>query len=103
MVLAGGLAQAAMLPLIGIAAIYLRHRHVPEDIQPPTGTTVMLWIATIVMAGLRSRTTRWLNCGERRPLESANQRHSHFAVHARPSSPLHFRRLRRPAVSLKGV
>jgi hypothetical protein len=51
MVLAGGLAQAAMLPLIGTAAIYLRHRHVPDDIQPATGTTIMLWIATIVMAG----------------------------------------------------
>jgi Mn2+/Fe2+ NRAMP family transporter len=51
MVLAGGLAQAAMLPLIGIAAIYLRHRHVPDDIQPSTGTTIMLWIAAIVMGG----------------------------------------------------
>jgi hypothetical protein len=51
MVLAGGTAQAAMLPLIGIAAIYLRHRHVPADIQPAMGTTVMLWIATAVMAG----------------------------------------------------
>jgi len=51
MVLAGGLAQAAMLPLIGIAAIYLRHRHVPADIQPTMWTTVMLWIATAVMAG----------------------------------------------------
>jgi hypothetical protein len=51
MVLAGGLAQAAMLPLIGMAAIYLRHRHVPADIQPSTGTTIMLWIATIVMGG----------------------------------------------------
>jgi Mn2+/Fe2+ NRAMP family transporter len=51
MVLAGGLAQAAMLPLIGIAAIYLRHRHVPADIQPSAATTAMLWIATIVMAG----------------------------------------------------
>ena len=40
-----------MLPLIGIAAIYLRHRHVPPDIQPATATTVMLWVATIVMAG----------------------------------------------------
>lgn len=50
MVLAGGLAQAAMLPLIGIAAIYLRHRHVPHDILPSTGTTVLLWIATTVMA-----------------------------------------------------
>jgi len=51
MVLAGGLAQAAMLPLIGIAAIYLRHRHVPKDIQPAAWTTVLLWIATIVMTG----------------------------------------------------
>jgi manganese transport protein len=49
MVLAGGLAQAAMLPLIGIAAIYLRHRHVPKDIQPAAWTTVLLWIATSVM------------------------------------------------------
>ena len=51
MVLAGGLAQAALLPLIGAAAIYLRHRHVPKDIQPTIFTTVMLWIATIVMGG----------------------------------------------------
>jgi manganese transport protein len=51
MVLAGGIAQAAMLPLIGLAAIYLRHKHVPQDIQPAAATTVMLWIATAVMAG----------------------------------------------------
>ena len=51
MVLMGGIAQAAMLPLIGIAAIYLRHKHVPKDIQPTAPTTVMLWIATAVMAG----------------------------------------------------
>jgi manganese transport protein len=50
MVLAGGVAQAAMLPLIGIAAIYLRHRHLPESMQPARGTTVLLWIATGVMA-----------------------------------------------------
>ena len=31
-----------MLPLIGIAAIYLRHRHVPKDIQPAAWTTVLL-------------------------------------------------------------
>ena len=49
MVLAGGVAQASMLPLIGIAAIYLRHRHLPESIQPAWGTTVALWIATGVM------------------------------------------------------
>ena len=51
MVVAGGLAQAAMLPLIGIAAVFLRHKHLPADIQPMPVTTVSLWIATIVMGG----------------------------------------------------
>ena len=51
MVLAGGLAQAAMLPLIGIAATWLRHRHLPDEIQPSRATTAMLWIATSVMLG----------------------------------------------------
>jgi Mn2+/Fe2+ NRAMP family transporter len=51
MVLAGGLAQAAMLPLIGFAAVYLRHRHLPRDIQPSPGTTIMLWVASLVMLG----------------------------------------------------
>ena len=51
MVLAGGLAQAAMLPLIGIAATYLRHTDLPKEIQPSTGTTIMLWVATVVMLG----------------------------------------------------
>ena len=51
MVLAGGLAQAAMLPLIGLAATYLRHTDLPKEIQPATGTTVLLWIATFVMLG----------------------------------------------------
>jgi manganese transport protein len=51
MVLAGGLAQAALLPLIGLAAIYLRHAHLPADIRPSTGTTAMLWLATAVMTG----------------------------------------------------
>jgi manganese transport protein len=51
MVLAGGLAQAALLPLIGLAAIYLRHAHLPADIRPSLGTTVMLWLATAVMTG----------------------------------------------------
>jgi Mn2+/Fe2+ NRAMP family transporter len=51
MVVAGGLAQALMLPLIGIAVIYLRHTSLPDDIRPPVATTAMLWISTIVMAG----------------------------------------------------
>ena len=51
MVLAGGLAQAAMLPLIGVAATYLRHTDLPKEIEPSVGTTIMLWIATMVMLG----------------------------------------------------
>ncbi|MGB2713564.1 MAG: Nramp family divalent metal transporter [Vicinamibacterales bacterium] len=50
MVVAGGVAQALLLPLIGIAAVYLRHTHLPHDIQPSRGTTAMLWLATAVMA-----------------------------------------------------
>ena len=51
MVVAGGLAQAVLLPLIGIAAFYLRHTRLPADIRPSIATTVMLWIATAVMTG----------------------------------------------------
>ena len=49
MVVAGGLAQALMLPLIGLAAIYLRHRHVPTRSQPSPLTTAALWLSAIVM------------------------------------------------------
>jgi hypothetical protein len=49
MVVAGGIAQALMLPLIGTAAVYLRHRQLPDDVQPSMATTAMLWISTAVM------------------------------------------------------
>jgi manganese transport protein len=51
MVVAGGVAQALLLPLIGAAAVFLRHRHLPAEIRPSTGTTILLWVATAVMAG----------------------------------------------------
>jgi manganese transport protein len=51
MVVAGGIAQALMLPLIGGAVIYLRHRHLPSDIRPKPITTISLWVSTAVMAG----------------------------------------------------
>ena len=34
MVLAGGILQALMLPLIAGSAVYLRHRRVPVDLRP---------------------------------------------------------------------
>jgi hypothetical protein len=51
MVVAGGIAQALMLPLIGIAAIYLRHARIPPQLRPAPATTAALWLSTIVMAG----------------------------------------------------
>jgi Mn2+/Fe2+ NRAMP family transporter len=50
MVVVGGIAQALMLPMIGIAAVYLRHRRLPPDVQPSVATTIMLWFSTAVMA-----------------------------------------------------
>jgi Mn2+/Fe2+ NRAMP family transporter len=49
MVVAGGVAQALMLPLIGLAAIYLRHSQLPPEIRPALGTTILLWVSTAVM------------------------------------------------------
>jgi manganese transport protein len=54
MVKVGGLAQAMMLPVIGIGTIYLRHRHLPKEIAPRASVTVALWCATIVMVCLMS-------------------------------------------------
>ena len=36
MVVAGGLAQMLMLPLIGLAVVYLRHAHLPRELAPST-------------------------------------------------------------------
>jgi manganese transport protein len=49
MVVAGGLAQTLMLPIIGLASVYLRHRHVPPEVAPSAATTAALWIAAGVM------------------------------------------------------
>jgi manganese transport protein len=51
MVVAGGVAQALMLPLIGLAAIYVRHTQLPRDLQPAAATTAVLWLSTAVMFG----------------------------------------------------
>jgi manganese transport protein len=51
MVVAGGVAQAVMLPLIGIAVTYLRHTSVPPEIQPSAVITGLLWLCTAMMFG----------------------------------------------------
>ena len=46
MVIFGGVAQALMLPLIGIGTIYLRHRHLPRSVAPGGFVTAGLWACT---------------------------------------------------------
>ncbi|MBI4873758.1 MAG: Nramp family divalent metal transporter, partial [Acidobacteria bacterium] len=52
MVKAGGVAQALMLPIIAVAALYLRHRRLPPETEPTRGVTVWLWFAAIVVCAL---------------------------------------------------
>jgi Mn2+/Fe2+ NRAMP family transporter len=49
MVVIGGIAQAMMLPVIGIGVIYLRHRRLPRRIAPAAWVTIGLWIATFII------------------------------------------------------
>jgi Mn2+/Fe2+ NRAMP family transporter len=49
MVVAGGIAQAMMLPIIGLATLLLRHRRLPRKVRPSAGTTALLWLASAVM------------------------------------------------------
>ncbi|HUR56302.1 MAG TPA: Nramp family divalent metal transporter [Opitutaceae bacterium] len=49
MVKAGGVAQAAMLPILSIGALYLRHKRLPKDVAPGRISTVLLWVASITI------------------------------------------------------
>ena len=49
MVVIGATAQALMLPVIGLVAIYLRHRRLPNEIAPSPWVTAVLWLSTAVM------------------------------------------------------
>ncbi len=52
MVKIGGVAQALMLPVIAVGALYLRHRRLPEEIRPSGWQTAGLWIASVVIVCL---------------------------------------------------
>jgi hypothetical protein len=49
MVIAGGLAQSLMLPIIGGATIYLLARRLPREIMPPPLMKAGVWLATGVI------------------------------------------------------
>jgi Mn2+/Fe2+ NRAMP family transporter len=46
----GGAAQAVLLPIIGIGAVYLRHKRLPEAVRPGILATSGLWVAAILMS-----------------------------------------------------
>lgn len=49
MVMVGGIVQAVMLPVIGIGALFLRHRRLPHEMAPSPLTTTALWVTTAAM------------------------------------------------------
>jgi Mn2+/Fe2+ NRAMP family transporter len=49
MVVAGGVAQAAMLPIIALGTLVLRHRYLPREIRPSRLVTGGLWLAASVI------------------------------------------------------
>jgi Mn2+/Fe2+ NRAMP family transporter len=49
MVMLGGIAQSLMLPVVGIATLFLRYRKLPAEIAPSAFTTIALWITTTIM------------------------------------------------------
>ncbi|MHC4596518.1 MAG: hypothetical protein ACYS19_16445 [Planctomycetota bacterium] len=49
MVVAGGLAQALMLPVISWATVYLHHQRISPETQPAKWITVFLWAVSFFL------------------------------------------------------
>ena len=52
MVKAGGVAQAVMLPVIAVSALYFRHKLLPAEVRPPVWQTFGLWLAALTTISL---------------------------------------------------
>lgn len=52
LVLIGAVGQGLMLPLLAGAAVYFRHRRVPEGLAPSTTWTVGLWISALLITAV---------------------------------------------------
>jgi Mn2+/Fe2+ NRAMP family transporter len=52
LVLIGAVGQGLMLPLLAGAAVYFRHRRVPEGLAPSTTWTVGLWVSALLIAAV---------------------------------------------------
>ena len=49
MIVFGGAVQAMMLPIIAVSVLYLRHRHLPNELAPSVWSTVWLWAASLIV------------------------------------------------------
>lgn len=52
LVLIGAVGQGLMLPLLAGAAVYFRHRRVPEGLAPSRAWTIGLWISALLIAAV---------------------------------------------------
>jgi len=52
MVFVGGLAQFLMMPVIAGATIFLRHRHLPQEVAPSKMVTLAAWFCALLIAAL---------------------------------------------------
>ncbi len=52
MVLAGGIAQSLMLPIICIGTLVLHHRYIPKELRASKFVTIALWLTTIIITCL---------------------------------------------------
>jgi Mn2+/Fe2+ NRAMP family transporter len=51
MVVAGAWGQSLMLPVAALGAVYLRHKRLPREVQPPPWVTVGLWLGALLILG----------------------------------------------------
>lgn len=49
MVVIGGIFQSAMLPIIAICTLFLRHRRLPREVAPNSFVTISLWISGAII------------------------------------------------------
>jgi len=54
MVVAGGIVQSVMLPVVGFGTLYLRYRRLPAELAPSAAVTAGLWVASAVMLAAAS-------------------------------------------------
>jgi hypothetical protein len=52
LVMVGALAQALMLPFLGLAALYMRYRLSAEGLRPGFLWTAFLWVAFVAMTAV---------------------------------------------------